>query len=93
MTQPTGADQTTFNNELRGALFHNDKGDNPMRPDYRGRCQIDSKNYRISGWIRTSRAGQKFLSLSFTADPGTPDAQGQPTGPPTTQADDADIPF
>lgn len=52
-----------------GALFPNDKGDNPARPDYRGRAQINGKPYRISGWRRRTRAsGQPMLSLAFTED-------------------------
>jgi len=83
MPQPT-ADQGTFNNELRGAMFRNDKGDNPNRPDYRGRCQIDGKPFRISGWVRQARTtGQNYLSLAFTADeaapvPTPPDVPAQP---------------
>ena len=66
MTDPN---QQTFNEELRGAVFPNDKGGNPARPDYRGRCMIDGKHYRISGWARTAKAsGQRYMSLAFTAD-------------------------
>jgi len=82
-----GADQTAFNNELRGALFRNDKGDNPARPDYRGRCQVDGAAYKISGWVRTSQAGQTFLSLAFTADPATP------ASPAPAQQGPDDLPF
>jgi len=85
-SEPQGADQQTFNNELRGALFRNDKGDNPARPDYRGRCQIAGTNYRMSGWVRQSRAGQTFLSLSFTADPTTP-ADPAPADAAAAEAD------
>lgn len=86
-TQPQGTDQQTFNNELRGALFRNDKGDNPARPDYRGRCQLAGIGYRISGWVRTSQAGQNFLSLAFTEDP-------KATPPdPTGHADTGDDPL
>jgi len=72
MPQPT-ADQQTFDNELRGAMFRNDKGDNPARPDYRGRCQINGKQFRISGWVRTAKqSGDKYLSLAFTLDEAPP---------------------
>ena len=66
---PTTENQGTFNDELRGALFRNDKGDNPARPDYRGRCVIDGKGYKISGWIRRAKASnQQYLSIAFTRD-------------------------
>lgn len=58
-----------YSNELRGALFTNNKGGNDKRPDYRGRCTIDGEDYRISGWVRTAvQSGQRFLSLSFTPE-------------------------
>lgn len=69
MAQQPQADQQTFNNELRGVLFRNDKGDNPQRPDYRGTCQIDGDGYRMSGWVRQARAtGKNFLTIAFTRD-------------------------
>lgn len=49
-----------------GALFKNDKGDNPARPDYRGDIMLNGVLYEISGWIRPlpRDASQKFMSLS-----------------------------
>jgi uncharacterized protein (DUF736 family) len=88
------ADQQTFNNELRGALFRNDKGDNPARPDYRGNCQINGQKYRISAWLRTSRAGQTFMSMAFTLDQtAPPDPQAQQTAQPQGQPQTEDVPF
>lgn len=57
--------------ELEGALFKNDKGDNPKRPDYRGRCKINGQNYKLSAWVRTDRKDKKYMSLAFTVDDGT----------------------
>jgi hypothetical protein len=89
------ADQQSFNNELRGALFRNDKGDNPARPDYRGRCTINGTEYRISAWLRKAQAtGVTFMSLAFTANVSQPDAQAQPTAQPQAQPVAADdVPF
>jgi hypothetical protein len=79
-------DQGTFNNELRGALFRNDKQGNESRPDYRGNCEINGQKYRISAWLRQARStGATFMSLAFTAD--APD----PPATPATGGDD--IPF
>ena len=49
-----------------GALFKNDKGDNPARPDYRGDVMLGGVLYEISGWIKPlpSDASKKFMSLS-----------------------------
>ena len=54
-----------YDNELRGALFRNDKGDNPRRPDYRGRCTIGGKQFRMSGWLKTSHNGDRYMSIAF----------------------------
>ena len=94
MPQPT-ADQQSFQNELRGALFRNDKGDNPSRPDYRGRCTIGGREYRISSWLRTAQAtGATYMSLAFTAvEQAPPGTQAQPTAPAHPAHDEADLPF
>ena len=49
-----------------GAMFKNDKGDNPQRPDYRGDIMLDGVMYEISGWIKPkpSNPAEKFMSLS-----------------------------
>jgi hypothetical protein len=49
-----------------GALFKNDKGDNPARPDYRGDLMVGGVVYEVSGWIKPlpSDASKKFMSLS-----------------------------
>lgn len=52
--------------EGNGALFKNDKGDNPARPDYRGDVMVGGVVYEISAWIKPlpSDSSKKFMSLS-----------------------------
>lgn len=52
--------------EGSGALFKNDKGDNPARPDYRGDLMVGGVVYEVSGWIKPlpSNPEQRFMSLS-----------------------------
>jgi uncharacterized protein (DUF736 family) len=70
-----------FNNDNQGALFVNDKGDNPKRPDSRGRCVIDGKAYRISGWKRKAKSGSNYVSLAFTrSEEDDPTTDQQATG-------------
>ena len=55
-----------YDNNMSGAIFKNDKGDNPARPDYRGQCEIDGREMWISAWIKEPKSGgDKFMSLSF----------------------------
>lgn len=55
-----------FDNTNRGILFKNDKGDNPNRPDYTGKCNIAGKEYRMAARIRDSQTGKKFMSINFS---------------------------
>jgi hypothetical protein len=62
---------TTYDNELRGALFKNDRKTTEKQPDYQGEATIAGTKFRIAGWIRTSHAGRRYLSLRFDVnDPG-----------------------
>ena len=54
----------TYDNELSGALFKNDKK-NDKQPDYTGTCQIGNVEYKIAAWVRDSKAGKKYMSLRF----------------------------
>lgn len=54
-----------FDNTNRGALFRNDKRDNPKRPDYRGEINIEGREFWLSAWIRKKNDGSDtFMSLS-----------------------------
>lgn len=53
-----------YDNTNRGALFTNDKGDNPKRPDMTGTLNIEGTDYRLSVWKREAKSGQTFLSIS-----------------------------
>lgn len=95
------ADQ--YDNNLRGVLFHNDKGDNANRPDMTGNCEIDGTKYRIAAWNKLSKNGNQFLSISLSLDDGNtnsaqtgyasqaPSQPAQPAQP--AQAVDDEIPF
>jgi len=50
-----------YDNTNTFALFKNDKGDNPKRPDYTGNLNVDGIEFRVSGWVREGAKG-KFIS-------------------------------
>jgi uncharacterized protein (DUF736 family) len=55
-----------YDNSLSGALFKNDKGDNPKRPDYKGfYTDAEGREFWVSSWLKESKDGKKFLSLSM----------------------------
>lgn len=83
-----------YDNNLRGVLFHNDKGDNPNRPDMTGSCEIDGVEYKLSAWNKTSAKGTNFMSLSLQLKDAQPNGAAKPA--PQQQAQvtlDDDVPF
>jgi uncharacterized protein (DUF736 family) len=56
---------TQYDNTNSGALFRNDKK-SEKHPDYRGDINVNGVDYWISAWLKTSKKGTKFMSLSVT---------------------------
>lgn len=81
-----------YDNDLRGALFKNDKKESEKHPDYKGQCEVDGVEYWISAWLKKSKAGQTFMSLSFEAKDAKPKAKQRPKSRHQDD-DDSDIPF
>lgn len=81
---------TEFNNELRGALYVNDKQGVESRPDYSGNAQIGGKKYWIKGWKNFSKGDRMpYTGLIFE------EQKPRPTPPPRPSDPDFDdkIPF
>jgi len=53
-----------YDNTNRGSLFNNDRKEQENHPDMTGTLDVGGVEYRISAWKRTSKAGQKYLSIS-----------------------------
>ena len=51
-----------YDNEKKIALFNNDKGDNPKRPDYRGTLALNGVEYKVSMWERQDKQGRDYLN-------------------------------
>jgi len=92
-----------YDNEGRGVLFINDRKNNERQPDYKGRIQVGGVEYELAGWLKTSKAGNQFISVSLgdKLDGGKPRQYGGVNGnaavePPATDASSGyadDIPF
>src|SRR5262249_46637534 len=64
--QERTTDMPDFDNTNRGVLFNErDKKQTDKDRDYGGRINIDGTEYWLSGWLKTSKKGLKFLSLSI----------------------------
>ena len=54
-----------YDNTNSGALFRNaKKNDGDKRPDYTGSLNVGGKDFWISAWLKTSRNGERFMSLA-----------------------------
>lgn len=50
-----------------GVLFHNDKEGNDKRPDYKGKLNVEGKEYELAGWKRIAKSsGKAFLSVKIS---------------------------
>ena len=53
-----------FDNELRGALFRNDRKKTDKHPDFTGNVQVEGVEYWMSAWTKQGAKGS-FLSVSL----------------------------
>lgn len=80
-----------YDNTNRGALFSNKENKTAENhPDYKGSINVNGTDFWLSAWLKTSKEGKKFMSLSVMPKESKPAAKPK-------QAyhgdDDGDIPF
>lgn len=76
-----------YDNTDRGALFKNKDRESDKHPDYQGNINVGGQEYWLSAWLKESKAGEKYMSLSVKAKDAP---RGQK---PRKQEVDSDIPF
>lgn len=88
---------TEYDDTDRGALFKNEDKQSDKHPDYKGNINVGGQEFWLSAWIKTSKKGQKFMSLSVKAKdaPKHNERGGGPVrpAPQTDGFEDQDIPF
>lgn len=78
-----------YDNNNTGALFKNKRREHDKQPEYTGNCEVNNVDYWISAWVRESKSGEKFFSISFT-----PKEQKSNVVQPAPQEDvNSEIPF
>jgi len=83
-----------YDNEMTGALFQNDKGDNPKRPDHRGDVTIGGVKYSLSAWNTTAKnTGKPFISIKVSEYVERQPQQQQQQQQPAQQTLVDEIPF
>jgi len=60
-----------YDNTNRGALFKNTDKTDAKHADYRGEINVNGEQFWINAWLRTSKKGTKFLSLSVKSKAAT----------------------
>jgi len=63
---------TDYDDTNRGALFKNDRKEKDTHPDYRGNINVDGVKKDLAAWLKTSKNGVKYMSLSVS-DPYVPE--------------------
>jgi hypothetical protein len=48
----------------QGSLFKNDDKQGENSPDYKGSINVDGTEFWLNAWIKTSKKGSKYMSLS-----------------------------
>jgi uncharacterized protein (DUF736 family) len=74
-----------YDNTNSGALFKNKNKKGPKSPEYTGSIDVEGEEYWISAWLKKSKAGKPFMSLSLTKK----DAPAESN----KDFDESDIPF
>lgn len=74
-----------------GAIFKNTKKTAQMHPDYRGVVNVDGKEKELALWIKESKSGMKYFSVSVS-EPWVKPAATAASDEPLTDQDD-DLPF
>lgn len=72
---------TEYDNTNRGALFKNDDKQSDRHPDYKGSLNVNGQEFWLDAWIKTSKKGVKFMSVSVKPKMAR-DHQGGRNNPP-----------
>ena len=81
-----------YDNNNRGSLFKNDRKDDAKFPDYKGSLNVVGVEYWLSAWLKLSKDGAKFMSLSIKNKNADASLDKKPVRPKEF-FNDSDIPF
>lgn len=76
--------------ENSGSLFKNDRRETENHPNYKGDGLINGKEVWISAWVKETKTGSKFMSISFQ---NKNDVNAVSSSKPVVEFEDEDLPF
>lgn len=82
----------TYDNTNQGAIFVNENRQSESHPNMKGSINIEGKEYWVSAWSNTSKAGAKYLSLKVNPKEEQRAPQQQQPAKPSFDVDE-DLPF
>lgn len=82
-----------FDNNMRGALFRVKEKRSENSPDYTGNITINGVEYSLSGWKKTSRNNEQYLSIAAKVKDNNAPRNGPGNNPPTRNNFNDDMPF
>ena len=83
-----------YDNTNTGALFKNDRREKDTHPEYKGSINVGGEEYWLSAWVKTSKNGAKYFSLSVQPKNTKSVPQVKTTvSVPTVNDFDDEIPF
>lgn len=87
-----------YDNSNSGALFRNNDKQSEKHPDYKGSINVNGVEFWLSAWLKESKKGTKYMSLScqpkLQSDRASPPTGGRNDQRPVSDDfDDSQIPF
>lgn len=85
-----------YDNKNRGALFKNKRKKTQKQPDYTGNLNVEGEEYWVAAWLKKSKKGETFMSLSIQSkeeENSSQEPERKAEDHPQTPPDDDDIPF
>jgi len=81
-----------YDNTNSGALFKND-GKQGNQPDYRGPLNVGGKDFEVSAWIKKSKGGESFMSMSIQEKDAWKKDSPKAAAPAASDDFEDDVPF
>ena len=79
-----------YDNTNSGALFKNEKKEQDTHSDYNGNINVNGQEFWLNAWLKKSKAGKTYMSLSVKPKEAKPQATA-PNDFPDDSIDD--LPF